>query len=174
MSTPPPFAPRVHALAGGVLAPLAAGAAPGLAAILAQLTPWRELGFTTEGLAAYLTRPDPGLHRFQLTRAGGVAGLVCVRYPWLRGPYIELIALFPGHQGAGLGGAIIAWPTQQVPTANSLWALVSAFNEPARAFYARQGFIEIAPLPDLVTPGFQEILLRKFVAGPSVKGRKKP
>lgn len=163
-----PFAPRDHSLAAGAaLIPLVANEAPALAARLVELTPWRELGYGASGLAAYLARPDPGLHRFQVRRAGGeTAGVVCVRHPWLLGPCLELIALFPGHRGAGLGRDILAWLAREAPTANSLWALVSAFNEPARAFYARQGFVEVASLPDLVAPGFGEILLRKVLAGP--------
>ena len=165
--TPPPFAPVVHPLgADAALLPLAPEDAPALAARLVALTPWRELGYSAAGLAAYLARPDPGLHRFRITRGEATAGVLGVRYPWLRGPYLELIALLPGHEGQRLGGRILDWMRRQAPDANSLWALVSAFNEPAHAFYARHGFREVAPLPDLVAPGFEEILLRKIVAEP--------
>ena len=147
---------------GGRLRPLADAEAAPLAEALAGLEPWRTLGFTAAGLAAYLGREDPALRRFAIERDGGLAGLLAIRSPWLRGPSIELLALLPEAQGGGLGGRAVAWAAAQAaPTSASLWACVSAFNAPARAFYARQGFVEAAILPDLVTAGFDEILVRK-------------
>jgi ribosomal protein S18 acetylase RimI-like enzyme len=46
----------------------------------------------------------------------------------------------------------------------NLWLCVSAFNSRAIAFYERQGFQPVADLPDLVTPGFAELLMRKRLA----------
>jgi len=38
---------------------------------------------------------------------------------------------------------------------------VSSFNTEARRFYERQGFAEVALLPDLIKPGFDEVLMRR-------------
>jgi hypothetical protein len=58
---------------------------------------------------ADLTRLDPGARRFLLVDAGRAVGAAVIRDPWLRGPYIELMALFAEAQGRGLGGAFVDW-----------------------------------------------------------------
>lgn len=139
--------------------PLAALDIPALAAALAGLDPWRSLGYSAAGLAAYLAREDAALNRVALERDGRAAAVLALRRPWLRGPYIELLAVLPEAQGAGLGHALVEWAAAQA--GGNLWACVSAFNQSARAFYARTGFAEVAVLPDLVREGFDEILLRR-------------
>jgi diamine N-acetyltransferase len=156
-----PFGAEAYRLPGCVLDRLRASEdARSLAAMLVRLEPWRTLGYTADGIARYLAGDDPGLHRYRIVVDGDTVGVVCVRHPWLRGAYIELIGLGPGGRGRGLGGDIVTWIENETRTPN-LWALVSSFNEPARRFYARHGFVEIAPLEDLVAEGHQEILLRK-------------
>lgn len=144
-----------------MIRPLADAEIPALAEALAQLDPWRRLGFSAAGLAAYLGREDVALSRVVAERDGAPAALLALRKPWLRGPYIELLAVLPAAQGAGLGHALVQWAAAQ--GGGNLWACVSDFNAPARAFYARQGFAEVAPLPDLVAEGMDEILLRRVV-----------
>lgn len=46
-------------------------------------------------------------------------------------------------------------------TSANAWVLVSAFNQGAYGLYRRYGFVEIGPIPDLIKPGQNEILLRK-------------
>lgn len=160
----PPFAADAYDLGGCRLTRLAAGdpAVPELAAMLAASQPWQSLGLGAAALAAYLARADPGLGRFRIRIAGKDQGILCLRYPWLRGAYIELIGIAVAARGKGAGAAVIAWMAAEIAGhAANLWATVSASNEPARAFYRRQGFLEIAPLADLVRPGADEILLRK-------------
>jgi GNAT superfamily N-acetyltransferase len=134
-----------------------------LAEQLAKIDPWMGLGYGAEALARYLDRPDPALIRFVVEHGeDSRAGLLAVRHPWLRGPYVELLAIFPAHQGHGLGATVIAWAAIQASMSSAnLWACVSDFNTPARRFYATQGFRDVAPLDGLVSPGQSEILLRK-------------
>jgi ribosomal protein S18 acetylase RimI-like enzyme len=135
-----------------------------LADMLVRLDPWRTLGYTADGLARYFLRDDPGLHRYRIVAGSATAGVVCVRHPWLRGAYIELIGLDPVVQAKGFGGDVVAWIEDETRSeAANLWAFVSASNAPARRFYARQGFVKIAPVADLVAPGYAEILLRKVL-----------
>lgn len=144
------------------LRPLTEADAEPLAAALVELEPWRTLGYRATALAAYLGRDDTALTSFVIERDAQTAGLVAIRSPWLRGPNIELLALLPSAQGGGLGRQVVAWAAAEAkPVAANLWACVSAFNADARAFYAAQGFVETATLPDLVAPGFDEILVRK-------------
>ncbi len=143
------------------LRPLAEGEKTGLAAAVAALDPWRTLGFGAEKLAHYLGREDPALRRLVI-ETGHAVGLLTLRSPWLRGPYVELLAVLPEAQGQGLGKAAVGWAADEAARGwANLWTCVSAFNAPARAFYQAQGFTEAARLPGLVAPGFDELLLRK-------------
>lgn len=141
------------------LRPLVSAHIAALAPALAAMDPWRRLGFTAVGLAAYLGREDAALTRVVLEQDGRAAAVLALRRPWLRGPYIELLAVLPDAQGGGHGRRLVEWAAAQ--GGGNLWACVSAFNHAARAFYARAGFVEVAPLPDLVAEGADEILLRR-------------
>lgn len=143
------------------LRPLDADEATILAAKLAEMEPWRGLGSTVSGLERYLTRDDCALTRHAILHQGVLSGVMTVREPWLRGAYLELFALCDGCQGQGLGQAIIGWlAARTTRTAPNLWVTVSASNDRARRFYARQGFVPVGDLPDLVRDGCTEILLR--------------
>lgn len=133
--------------------------APALAGSLVHMDPWRRLGFSDDGLAAYLLRDDANLLRMAFERDGRVAGLLCLRSPWLRGPYVEMLAVVPGCQGQGIGSALLAWAAGQ--NGGNLWVCVSAFNLRARDFYGRNGFVEKAELSDLIAVGEDEILMRR-------------
>lgn len=145
-----------------MIRPLAHAEVPALAAALAAMEPWSSLGYGPDGLARYLGRDDPAARRMVAERQGRPAGLLVLRSPWLRGPYVELLAVLPEAQGGGLGRLLLDWAAGQ--GGDNLWACVSAFNAAARAFYARAGFVEVAPLPDLVAAGQDEILLRRRLA----------
>lgn len=139
--------------------PLTAADIVQLAPLLATMEPWRTLGYGAAGLAAYLGRDDGALTRVVVERDGRPVAALALRRPWLRGPYIELLAVLPAAQGRGLGRALVEWAAGQ--GGGNLWACVSAFNHVARAFYAGAGFAEVAPLTDLVADGHDEILLRR-------------
>ncbi|MFO1112467.1 MAG: GNAT family N-acetyltransferase [Rhodospirillales bacterium] len=168
MSTHLPFTASPHLLPGGdLLTPLVEAAdAAAIAAMLVVLEPWRALGYRPDTLTRYLLRADPALHRFRILHGDGPAGVLCVRYPWLRGPYIELIGLWPEVRGKGLGGVVLDWiEVQARGEGSNLWACVSESNTAGRRFYERRGFIQVAPIDDLVTHGHAEILVRKRISG---------
>jgi ribosomal protein S18 acetylase RimI-like enzyme len=131
---------------------------------LAGMDPWRTLGYASEALAGSLQAAHPDLTRYLAQRDGETLGLAAIRYPWLRGAYIELFAVLPGAQGQGVGGALLrrVEAAYQGRTAN-LWLLVSAFNAGARRFYAHRGFLEVGVIADLVVPGEDEVLMRKLL-----------
>lgn len=150
------------ALDGGILRPLEPVDAGPLALVLTAMDPWARLGYAAPALEGYLKREDAALTRWIVERHGKTAGVLALRSPWLRGPYVELFAILPRHQGHGLGGAVMDWAVKSAAqTAPNLWACVSDFNASARSFYARHGFAEVTPLDGLVQAGASEILLRK-------------
>ncbi len=130
---------------------------------LVQLDPWRTLAYTSDALGRYLAAGGQDFMRFAVIREGEIAGAVCVRFPWLRGVYLELIGLFPQAQGHGIGRAVCEWLEQEVSDhADNLWTLVSTFNLPARRFYSSCRFVEIGVLEDFVRPGYNEVLMRRI------------
>ena len=143
--------------------PLFLGEAAELGQVLSGIDPWGRLGFAPSVLTAYLDKQESALTVYAIEVAGVLAGAVALRQPWLRGPYLELMAIVPTHQKRGLGRMVLDWAmdTAKASGAGNFWACVSAFNDPARAFYRRLGFVEVTSLDDLVQDGEAEILLRK-------------
>ena len=133
-----------------------------LAAAITAIDPWKRMDYRPEAMAAYLAAREPGTCRRAIIHDGQIVGAVSIRYPWLRGPYLELLATLPGSQGLGIGAAVLDWMAREVAgRANSLWVCTSTFNTRALTFYERHGFVRVGDLDGLVGPGFTEILLRK-------------
>lgn len=129
---------------------------------LAQQEPWHTLAYTSDVLYRYLASSRQDSMCFAVMRKGEITGVMCVRFPWLRGVYLELIGLFPQAQGQGIGRAVCDWLEQETSGhTDNLWTLVSSFNSPARRFYSNCRFIEIGVLKDFVRPGYDEILMRR-------------
>jgi len=126
------------------------------------MDPWLRLGYTPASLTRYLSSITPDRQTSVILDRETPAACLTVRHDWLRGPLLELLAVLPQHQGKGLGKDIIAWlagETLRQGKAN-LWTISSEFNHVALAFYRRQGFEEAGVLPDLISLGETERLLR--------------
>ncbi len=133
-----------------------------VARLLIASEPWLTLNSSIEGIRRYLLGPDPALCRFAVFAGGEMAGIVCIRHPWLFGPFLELIALGQSHRRLGIGRDVVRWLEHEAaPISSNIWTSASSFNDSARTFYASLGFEEIAPLRNLVKEGLSEILLRK-------------
>jgi GNAT superfamily N-acetyltransferase len=122
------------------------------------------MDYPAEALARFLAASGDGASRYRVEVGGAEAGAVSVRSPWLKGPYLEFLALLPRFQGQGIGADILVWFEQEALAlgARNLWVCASSFNAGALRFYERHGFRPTATLPDLVASGYGEILLRKF------------
>ena len=133
-----------------------------IAEMLSVSEPWKTLNFSTASLTDYLMREDPSLRKYAVAVDGILVGVICIRHPWLRGPYIELLGLFPNSRGKGIGKQLIAWAeTEARREAKNLWVIASSFNHQALNFYQGLGFLPVGSLQGLVTPEHDEILLRK-------------
>jgi ribosomal protein S18 acetylase RimI-like enzyme len=136
--------------------------AAALGQLLAGMDPWRAHGRSAIDMAMRFTRDDPSAGRFGIVRDDILIGAVVVRYPFLRGAYLETLGLTEGSRGLGVGSAIIDWMAREIDgQANNLWLCVTDWNETARGFYRRMGFVEVGALPDLSTVGMTEIFMRK-------------
>ena len=126
------------------------------------MDPWRTLESTPEALSGYLLRPDASLSRYGMYTDDQLAGVISIRYPWLRGPYIELLGVLDGFQGQGIGREVLEWVCDAAqPFAKNIWIAASGFNARALAIYQKLGFTPAGELPDLVKEGYMEYLLRK-------------
>lgn len=132
------------------------------------MEPWSVMNYPADKLAAFLARPDAGAERYVVNVKGEQSGVVSVRQPWLKGPYLELLALLPEAQNQGVGSSIMAWfeSSGLEHGARNLWVCAPSFNARALRFYERHGFTRTATLPGLVYDGYDEILLRKFPLRP--------
>jgi ribosomal protein S18 acetylase RimI-like enzyme len=160
------FSPDSPRLLGSCsLVVLDPGNAAAFAQALVEMDPWRTMGYRFEKLEDYLVKEDSALHRFAVLSSDETAGIVCMRHPWLMGPFIELLAIHPAFQGRGFGRCIIDWVGMEArPASKNVWTTVSSFNLGAARFYTKMGFSEVGCLKDLVRSGFDEILLRKRLA----------
>jgi GNAT superfamily N-acetyltransferase len=157
-----PYGATAYDLGPATLRAITAADAAALGPGLAAIDPWRHANYPAEVVTGYLMRHDPAANRFAIYTGDTLAGVVSVREPWLRGPYLELLALLPPAQGQGIGAAVMRWfEAEARPDASSRWVLCSDFNTRALAFYDRHGFRQVAPLEGLLGEGLTEILLRK-------------
>ena len=133
-----------------------------LSVAFALSEPWLTLGVSATGLKNYFLRDDTHLYRYAVRVDGQLAGVICLRYPWLRGAYIELLGLLDSYRGQGIGADIMQWAeTEARQYGDNLWLLTSSFNQQALQFYQRQGFQQIGVVEGLVHPDYDELLLRK-------------
>jgi diamine N-acetyltransferase len=158
----PPFPQGEESGEAFFLGPLMPDEVDGISRGLAAMDPWQALGYSAEGLARYLLRDDPSLSCHVAKVEAQTAAVVCVRRPWLMGPFIELLACFDPFRRKGLGREILSWvEARMAHGSRNVWVTVSSFNTGARGFYQRMGFEEVAELQDLVRAGSDELLLRK-------------
>ena len=129
------------------------------------IPPWSVMDYPAAAMARFLAAWGNGASRYVVEVGGVEAGAVSIRFPWLKGPYLELLAILPGFQSQGLGTSILAWCEQEAQSlgARNFWVCVASFNVGALRFYERHGFRPAATLPGLVADGYDEILLRKFL-----------
>jgi ribosomal protein S18 acetylase RimI-like enzyme len=135
-----------------------------LADAIVAMPPWSVVNYPKQAMTDFLAGSTAGTSRYGLEVGGIRAGAISIRSPWLKGPYLELLAVLPEFQGRSLGAKVLAWFEGEGTKlgARNLWVCASSFNTRAVRFYERHGFIQAATLPGLVFDGYDEILLRKF------------
>lgn len=149
-----------------IAAPIAVTDLLHLAGRMVAMDPWRRYAtYTADGLARYLGHVEPDAPRFLLFQADAAVGAFGVRHAWLRGPYLQFLAVLPEAQRRGVASAVLGWleTDARARGERNLLVLTSAFNAPALKFYERAGFVRVGPLADLVADGITEIMLHKRV-----------
>lgn len=153
------------AAAGCWLSPVSEQEAVALGAALSEIDPWARYGTSSANLATlFHPAPDGGIRlALRIARTEAPIGGVVIRHPWLTGPYMQFLGVLPGHQGQGLGHAVLAWFEAEARAGGSrnLWICAASFNAGAQRLYVAQGFEQIAVLDSLIKPSFDEVLMRK-------------
>ena len=159
-----PFSASRIDLQSARLGPLDPACCQSLAEAIAAIPPWSTMNYPADAMARFLVSSADGAYRYRIEAGGEPAGAVSIRQPWLKGPYLELLAILPPFQNRGIGADILDWFEREAlrAEARNLWVCASGFNERALRFYQRHGFRQAAALPGLVGDGYTEILLRKF------------
>ncbi len=152
-----------HDLGAVTLRPLTSANAEKLGAILATIPPWSVLEWPADRMIRGLQRELPSVLRFEVSTSGHMAGLITIQYPFLHGPYLQLLAILPEFQGQNLGLRLLQWMESEARRAEArqLWLCVSTFNVRARAFYDRFGFEAVSVLEKLASDDSDELFMRK-------------
>ena len=130
------------------------------ATIMATSDPWITLGRTFDRCLATLR--DEALERYVAVDAGDVIGFVLLTMRGTFTGYIKSIAVRDDVRSRGLGAQLMAFAEERIfRESPNVFICVSAFNDRAKAFYARLGYEVVGPLRDFIIRGSDEILLRK-------------
>lgn len=137
-----------------------------VAAWMAQIEPWVRYGAKAENIQARLER---GIAQGAIvlvvdageTKACGFA--LCVPTGMFdRSPYLRWIAIQPQYTSAGIGAKLLDAVEAAASTYDrDLFLLAADYNARARRFYERQGYQQMAVLPDYVVAGVAEVLYWK-------------
>src|SRR5262245_61774045 len=77
------------------LRPMTLGLAGMLGSAVAGMEPWSVIDYPPQRMIDFLTAEDPALTRMAVFCGDVPAGVIAVRSPWLRGPYLQLLAILP-------------------------------------------------------------------------------
>lgn len=145
--------------------PLAAEEIPALARALAGVPLMVRYGRGAAALEASLAAAQARGDRLLVAEAGGaILGLAwfLTAGTLALGGYLRLVATVPGAEGRGAGSALLAaFEAETARASRHAFLLVSDFNEGARRFYERHGWVRAGALPGLVLPDVTEVLYWK-------------
>jgi ribosomal-protein-alanine N-acetyltransferase len=122
--------------------------------------PWVTLGLTFEQALPRLMNPA---REVLIARVeANLVGVMILDLGGVLNGYIQILAVHPDWRGQGVGAQMIAWAEERIfRQSPNVFLCVSSFNERAQRFYTRRGYVRVGELPDFLTAGHAEIMLRK-------------
>lgn len=122
--------------------------------------PWLTLGLTFEQAMQRLTNPSREVLVAMVEDQ--LVGVMILDLGGVLNGYIQILAVHPDWRGRGVGAQMIAWAEERIfQQSPNVFLCVSSFNADAQRFYARLGYQRVGVLPDFLTVGHAEIILRK-------------
>lgn len=105
------------------IAPLPAAEATRLGEAFSAIDPWRAYGYPAAALVELLAASEPGAPRLALYDGSEIIGAAVIRTHWLRGPYLQFLALLPQMQRRGVGSSFLGWMERQARAGgeSNLW-----------------------------------------------------
>lgn len=122
--------------------------------------PWVTLGLTFD--AAMLRLMNPAREVWVALRAEQVVGVMIFDLTGVLNGYIQILAVHPESRGRGIGSQMLTWAEERIfRQSPNVFLCVSSFNKQAQKFYLRSGYLSVGDLPDFLTLGHAEQLMRK-------------
>ncbi|MCB9452874.1 MAG: GNAT family N-acetyltransferase [Anaerolineaceae bacterium] len=140
---------------------------PALAAWMVTIPLWQRYGLAADRVTAQFqaaqTRGEI------LLSADHEAADIPIGFAWCiptgafgRSAYLRLIGVHPDYAGDGVGARLLARVEAAAgTTSDSLFLLVSDFNQDAQRFYRKHGYQQAGSLADYVLPGVAELIFWK-------------
>jgi GNAT superfamily N-acetyltransferase len=130
------------------------------------IDPWVRYGLTSERAQSRL---GVGMARGDIVLTADLDNRKACGFGWCipagafdLSPYLRWIAVHPELAGAGVGTALMAaFEQEALAHGKDMFLLAADFNVGAHRFYERQGYSQIARLPDYVVTGVSELLYWK-------------
>ncbi len=130
------------------------------ARLMAANEPWRTLGLGLELAHALLLRP--GCQFFVARQGRRRLGFIVVEpYGFAGSPYIAALAVEEGERAKGIGSELVAFVEERFTGRRHLFLSVPVFDQRVERLCRRLGYERVAELPDHVTDGRAEVVLRK-------------
>ncbi len=132
------------------------------ARMMAESEPWITLGRGYDESLTILT--DPSREVYLAVDDEEVAGFVVLEMEGAFTGYVKSIYVSQPYRGGGVGARLMSFTEERVfRERRNVFLCVSDFNEGARRFYERLGYLVVGELRDYIVRGCSEILLRKTI-----------
>ena len=141
------------------------------AGMMATSEPW--LTLKRDHAACTKVVGDPEKEVYLAVVDETIAGFLIINMRGAFIGYIQTICVAADRRGQGVGSRLIAFAEERIfRESPNVFLCVSSFNINARRLYERLGYQTIGEMPDYLTAGYGEILMRK-TTGPWETFRKK-
>ena len=129
-----------------------------------------EVTVATEVIVSYLKDPEnSGYYTLVAEDGTGIIGYICYGpTPLTEGTWdLYWEAVSREKQGKGIGSALIDAAEKQIKKAKGRLAIIETSSTPAyektRHFHHKNGYNEIARIPDFYSPGDDKVILQKLL-----------
>ncbi|MEN8247922.1 MAG: GNAT family N-acetyltransferase [Bacteroidota bacterium] len=130
------------------------------AEIMVNSEPWITLGYSIEKVLKNLKDSMNEVYTAKMNNE--IVGVIIVQTKGAFAGYLKSIVVKEEWRGQNLGEAMMEFVENKMfSESTNVFLCVSSFNERAREFYTKRGYMEIGVIKDYVVEGYDEIIMRK-------------